>query len=137
MIEIATALDTEAEEANPFIIGIEAEEVAQWSQKKEVIQRLRPILNKSKIFVQSPSSIHPYVSLGAYPDFLAIAWEALTQTTCVLEEHINSHQSNPAVVGPWNSSSTADQIGPVAQFDTTRLFCSLSSSRPWAVWQCR
>jgi histidine ammonia-lyase len=127
LIEVSTALDMEAEQANPFIVSKEAEEVAQWSFKKEVIKRLRDLLGNSNIFVQTPSSLHPYVSLRASPDHLATAWEALTNSECVLEQLINSHQSNPAIVGPWNSNCTSVKIGPVAHFDTTRLFCSLSS----------
>ena len=127
LLEIGTALDLEAEKANPFIVGMEAEEVAQWPVKKEVIRRLRALLNNSNIFVQTPSSIHPYVSLRASTDLLATAWEALANTKGVLEQLINSHQSNPVIVGPWNSNSSSVKIGPVAQFDTTRLFWSLSS----------
>ena len=127
LVEIATALDMEADKATPFIVGIEAEEVAQWPEKKAVIRRLRSLLKNSNIFVQSPSSIHPYVSLRASPDILATAWEALNKATGVVEDLINNHQSNPVLVGPWNSDNSSATIGPVAHFDTTRLFCSLSS----------
>jgi len=128
LIQVATALDMEADKANPFIVGEAAEEVAQWSEKKAVIQRLRDLLKNSNIFVQPPSSIHPYVSLRASPDILGTAWEALKKATGVLEELINSHQSNPAVVGPWNmAGQSCGKVGPVAHFDTTRLFCTLSS----------
>ena len=65
--------------------------------------------------------------IRASPDLLATAWEALTNTEFVLEQLINNHQSNPAIVGPWNSNCTSVKIGPVAHFDTTRLFWSLSS----------
>ena len=127
IIEVATALDIEAEEANTFIISREAEEVAQWETKKKVIERLRKLLRGSQLFQKAPSSIHPYVSLRASTDILGTAWEALENTKQVLEDLINSHQGNPVVVGPWNSGVSETKIGPVAQFDTTRLFWSLSS----------
>jgi len=127
IIEVATALDIEAEEANIFIISEEAQHVAQWEAKKKVIERLRYILSGSELFHKTPSSIHPYVSLRACTDILGTAWEAIENTKEALEELINAHQGNPVVVGPWNSNVADTKIGPVAQFDSTRLFWSISN----------
>jgi len=127
IIEVGTALDMEAEEANLFIISEAAQHVAQWDAKKKVIERLRSLLGGSELFKKPPSSIHPYVSLRASTDILGTAWEAIENTKHVLEELINAHQSNPVVVGPWNSKSSDTKIGPVAQFDSTRLFWGLSN----------
>ena len=71
--------------------------------------------------------IHPYVFHRASTDILGTAKEALENTKQVLEDLINSHQGNTVAVGPWNSDVSKPKIGPVAQFDTTRLFWSLSS----------
>ena len=127
LTEVATALDIEADEANPFIVGEEAEIVAQWQSKKTVIRRLRHLLKNSKLYKKGPSSIHPYVSLRASTDILATAWEALANTKKAVEEIINGHQGNPVIVGPWISGSQDTKTGPVAHFDSTRLFWSISS----------
>jgi len=126
--EEAAAMDIEAERSTPFIVSKAAEEIAQWNEKKDVINRMRAYLKDSRIWVDTPSSIHPHCTLRASPDIIASAWEALNNCKDVVHEMINGHQGNPAVVGYWNSYEVTDiQIGPVCSFDSTRLFCALSS----------
>ena len=114
--------------STPSIVSKAAEEIAHWKEKKDVIARIRDYLKDSKIWVDTPSSIHPFCTLRASPDIIASAWEAVNNCKKVVHEMMNGHQGNPAVVGFWNSYEVTEiQIGPVCSFDSTRLFCALSN----------
>jgi len=125
--EMSAAMDIEAERSTPFIVSKAAEEIAQWKEKKEVIGRIRALLNDSYIWTDKPSALHPYVTLRASPDLIGTAWEALGSCRKVVEGMMNGHQGNPVMVGPWNSSLSGVEVGPVCSFDSTRLFIAYSN----------
>jgi len=126
--EEAAAMDIEAERSTPFIVSKAAEEIAQWQEKKDVINKMRKLLEGSRVWVDNPSSIHPFCTLRASSDIIGNTWETLNNAKKVVLDMVNGHQGNPAVVGFWNSYEVTEiQIGPVCSFDSTRLFCALSS----------
>ena len=126
--EEAAAMDIEAERSTPFIVSKAAEEIAQWQEKKDVINRMRTHLEGSNIWTDIPSSIHPFCTLRASPDIIANSWETVNNAKKIVNEMMNGHQGNPAVVGFWNSYEVNEtQVGPVCSFDSTRLFCALSN----------
>ena len=93
-----------------------------------VLNRIRKLLEHSKLWTTQPSSIHPYCTLRACPDIIGTAYETLNTAKKQLAEMINGHQGNPVVVGPWNSTTVTEvQVGPVCSFDSTRLFCMASN----------
>jgi histidine ammonia-lyase len=123
--EEAAAMDIEAERSTPFIVSKAAKEIAQWQERKDVINRMRLYLEGSKVWVDKPSSIHPFCTLRASPDIIANTWEVLNNAKKVLHDMINGHQGNPGVVWFWNSDEVNGiHIGPVCSFDSTRLFCA-------------
>ena len=126
LCELATGLDIEAERSTPFIVGQAAEEIAQWTEKRDVIRRIRSLLRGSNVWSDTPSSIHPFVTLRAAPDILGAAWEALAGAKRIITSMANGHQGNPVMVGPWNSSLDHVEVGPVCSFDSTRLFLAFS-----------
>jgi len=125
--EMSAAMDIEAERSTPFIVSKAAEDIAQWEEKKHVIERIRSMLKSSNIWTDAPSALHPFVTLRASPDIIGTAWEALNSSRKVVEGMMNGHQGNPVMVGPWNSSLSWVEVGPVCSFDSTRLFVAFSN----------
>ena len=113
LTEKSTALAILAENGNKSIILDQGFNASQWSEKQNVILKIRDLLENLE---SNQDSLHSHLSLRASCDILASTIEAQKYSTKILEEMMNSHQGNPYVCRQSGS------IGSVANFDSTRLF---------------